>query len=117
MGNIGIALKQSVGDRDEMPIVLHNQALNILSKMLYSKIDEQECKNIISITSEAISILKETNSSKKLDILIIENIIAKALLEKEYGDLEKKLQIHISNLNKNEFEQISAIYKRSLCIS
>jgi uncharacterized tellurite resistance protein B-like protein len=114
LGNIGIALKQSVGDRDEMPIVLHNQALNILSKMLYSKIDEQECKNIISITSEAISILKETNSSKKLDILIIENIIAKALLEKEYGDLEKKLQIHISNLNKNEFEQISAIYQKCL---
>ena len=114
LGDIGISLKQSVGDRDEMPIVLHNQALNILTKMVYSKITEEECLNVITITSQAISILKETNSSKKMPMLLIENMLAKALLQKEYVDLEKELGIHIATLNENEFNQISSIYQKCL---
>ncbi|MFT7003328.1 MAG: hypothetical protein ACJAWW_000674 [Sulfurimonas sp.] len=114
LGNIGISLKQSVGDRDEMPIVLHNQALNILTKMLYSKINEQECLEIITITSQAINILKETNSSKKLAMIYIENILAKALLKKEYIDLEKELHVHMTTLNENEYKQISILYQEYL---
>ena len=33
LGRLGMVLKQSVGDRDEMPVVLHNFALNILYKI------------------------------------------------------------------------------------
>lgn len=82
LGDIGIALKQSVGDRDEMPIVLHNQALNILTKMVYSTINEQECLNVINITSEALSILKETNSSKKLLCYLLKMYLPKLYYKK-----------------------------------
>ena len=34
LGRLGKVLKESVGDRDEMPIVLHNFALNILISVL-----------------------------------------------------------------------------------
>lgn len=114
LGSIGISLKQEVGDRDEIPLVLHNQALNILSKMVYSQIKEKECLDIINITQQAIDILKDTNSSKKFAMLLIENIIAKALLKKDYKEVEKELRNYIITLNKNEFTQISNIYKECI---
>ena len=45
LGKIGLNLKESVGDRDEMPVVLHNYALNILYKI--SNIFDEELCNIV----------------------------------------------------------------------
>ncbi len=45
-GKIGLNLKESVGDRDEMPVVLHNYALNILYK-ISNIFDEELCKIVL----------------------------------------------------------------------
>lgn len=111
LGNLGLNLKSSVGDRDEMPVVLHNQALNILSKMIFSPIDEKACLNVIEMTHEAILILESTQSNKKLIMLLIENIIAKALLKKEYHDIEVKLINQMKINESQENQQAVNLYK------
>lgn len=50
-------------------------------------------------------------------MLFIENVLAKALLQKEYINLEKELHMHITTLNENEFNQISSIYQECLKIN
>ena len=110
IGKIGQLLKQSVGDRDEMPVVLHNQALNILSKMLYNNTDEKQCHEIIATTNEAIEILDNTNSIKRLGMLLIENIIANSLLKKENKALINRLEKHINKLDNNELTQVLKLY-------
>jgi hypothetical protein len=104
-------LKESVGDRDEMPVVLHNQALNVLYKMVNSNIDVIQCADIEFITNDAISILDRTNSIKRLGMLLIENCICKSLLKQNNGDIVKRLEEHFVNLDENESKQILKLYK------
>lgn len=111
LGQLGVALKESVGDRDEMPVVLHNQALNILYKMLYSTCDENACSEIIDITTDAISILDKTGSIKRLGMLLIENIIANELIMQANADVVLRLERHMSKLDENESEQLLKLYK------
>jgi len=111
LGNLGVVLKESVGDRDEMPVVLHNQALNVLYKMVYSKIDEKQCQNIEFITEDAISILDRTKSIKRLGMLLIENYISKSLLKQDCKDVIIRLENHFSLLDENESKQILKLYK------
>jgi tetratricopeptide (TPR) repeat protein len=110
LGKLGVLLKESVGDRDELPVVLHNQALNILCKMLHSPLDEKACVEIINITTDAISILDKTKSIKRLGMLLIENCIAKALLKNDFQDTLKRLESHISQMDENESNQLLKIY-------
>ncbi|WP_193311113.1 hypothetical protein [Poseidonibacter ostreae] len=116
LGNLGVYLKQTVGDRDEMPVVLHNQALNLLCKILNSNnskdSNEKLCKEIINITDDAISILDKTSSIKRLGMLLIENYIAKSILEKETSELKQRLEKHINLLDENEIKQLLELYKK-----
>ncbi len=116
LGKLGVSLKESVGDRDEMPVVLHNQALNLLCKLLSSENNDNSntelCKEIIKITDDAISILDKTSSIKRLGMLLIENYIAKSILENETYELSLRLQNHISLLDENETKQLLELYKK-----
>lgn len=111
LGKLGIFLKQSVGDRDEMPVVLHNQALNVLSKMLYLKHEKLECEEIINITDEAILILDDTKSIKKLGMLLIENYITRCLIDKDISIVSIKLEKHLELMDENECKQLFSLYK------
>ena len=112
LGNLGIFLKESVGDRDEMPVVLHNQALNILSKILNSKDEVIACKEIIDITDDAILILDRTNSIKRLGMLLIENYIAKCLLNEDTNFVSNRLENHFELLDENESKQLLSLYQK-----
>jgi hypothetical protein len=111
LGNLGIYLKESVGDRDEMPVVLHNQALNFLYKILNSKNNDELCNKIIMITDDAITILDKTSSIKRLGMLLIENYIAKCILSQNIEQLSVRLEKHISLLDENELKQLLKLYK------
>jgi hypothetical protein len=111
LGKLGVFLKESVGDRNEMPVVLHNQALNILSKMLTSTQENTSCKEIIDITEEAIRILDKTKSIKRLGMLLIENYIAKCLIDKDTSAISNRLKKHIELLDDNESKQLLNLYK------
>ena len=111
LGNNGIMLKESVGDKDEMPVVLHNQALNILSKMIVQPINEKECLKVIDLTNDALLILRTTNSNKKRAMLLIENIIAKFLVNIDYSKEQENLNKHLLSIDENEFKQVTKIYK------
>ena len=114
LGNLGVFLKRSVGDRDEIPVVLHNQALNVLSKMLNSNQEDVECKEVISITDEAILILDKTKSIKRLGMLLIENYITRCLLNEDTKDVSIRLENHLVLLDENEHKQLLSLYKEFL---
>lgn len=111
LGKLGVFLKESVGDRDEMPVVLHNQALNVLYKMVNSTLDEAACKEIVYITDDAISVLDRTKSIKRLGMLLIENCITKSLLKQNYEDVAQRLNTHFPLLDENESQQVLKLYK------
>ena len=111
LGEIGVLLKESVGDRDDMPVVLHNQALNMLYKILNISEDESSCKKIVKITSDAICILDKTNSVKRLGMLLIENYISKNLLNEDNKEIVIRLENHLPNLDTNELIQIKEVYQ------
>lgn len=108
LGSIGISLKSSVGDRDEMPVVLHNQALNILTKQ---DLDQTKLIEVEDMTNIGIKILEETSSIKRLGMLLIENIISKILSNKNVDDDINKLENHWSSMDENEHKQIINLYK------
>ena len=110
IARVGKTLKESVGDRDEMPVVLHNFALNILYK-ISSSMDINLCKEVVETTNEALEILKETGSIKRLGMVLIENYIAKSLLKMDVSDITIELENHIKNLGENELNQLLNIYK------
>ena len=112
LGKLGIFLKESVGDRDEMPVVLHNQALNVLSKMLNSSHEYKACKEIIDITDEAIFILDRTNSIKRLGMLLIENYITRCLLNEDTSHVSNRLENHLELLDENESKQLLSLYQK-----
>ncbi len=109
LGKMGVFLKESVGDRDEMPIVLHNYALNILYK-ISNNFDKKLCNKVLQVTNEALEILEHTKSIKRLGMVLIENFIAKSLLNIDTKDIVLKLERNISIFGKNELEQMKHIY-------
>jgi hypothetical protein len=111
LGRLGLVLKQSVGDRDEMPIVLHNLALNILYKILYTSMDTSLCNEVLELTKEALEILDKTKSIKRLGMVLIENYIAKSLFKLKTNDIVEKLEKHISLLGQSELTQLLNIYQ------
>ncbi|MFA7091800.1 MAG: hypothetical protein WC149_08105 [Arcobacteraceae bacterium] len=112
LGRLGMVLKQSVGDRDEMPIVLHNLALNMLYKIAYSKeIDISLVQEVLNLTQEALEILDSTQSIKRLGMVLIENYIAKSLLQQPTETIEERLKQHLTLLGQSELEQLESIYK------
>ena len=110
LGRLGMVLKESVGDRDEMPVVLHNFALNILYKISNS-FSLSLCNEVLNATNDALEILERTKSVKRLGMVLIENYISKSLLQIETKDIVKKLEIHFSNLGQSELKQLLNIYK------
>ena len=111
LGRLGKVLKESVGDRDEMPIVLHNFALNILYKILNTPFDENLCTQVLDSTNEALEILDRTKSIKRLGMVLIENYIAKYLLKISTKEIELRLQGHLEKLGENELKQLLNVYK------
>ena len=111
LGRLGLLLKQSVGDRDEMPVVLHNLALNILYKILNTSIEASLCNEVLDLTQEALEILEKTKSIKRLGMILIENYIAKNLLKISNKDIALKLEAHISTLGQSELNELLNIYK------
>ncbi|MDY0052152.1 MAG: hypothetical protein RBR65_06375, partial [Aliarcobacter sp.] len=117
LGKIGLMLKQSVGDRDEMPIVLHNQALNILYKVSNSSIDTSLCNEVLDLTQDALEILDKTKSVKRLGMILIENYIAKSLLKIEDKNILKRLEKQIEVLDENELNQLLKLYKQFIKVN
>lgn len=111
IGNIGVLLKNSVGDRDEMPVVLHNQALNILYK-IFNFEDDNLAKEVVSITNKGIEILDSTNSIKRLGILLIENIISKSIIGQDDKELRIRLSKHWPLMDDYEKNQINLIFDK-----
>jgi len=111
LARLGLLLKQSVGDRDEMPIVLHNLALNILYKISNTSNDTNLCEEVLNLTQEALQILDKTKSIKRLGMVLIENYIAKELLKINNADIVSRLEIHLLTLGKSELNQLLNIYK------
>ena len=111
LGKIGLNLKESVGDRDEMPVVLHNYALNILYK-ISNIFDEELCNIVLRKTNEALEILEYTKSIKRLGMVLIENYIAKSLLQIDTKDVVDKLKKNISIFKESELKQMMHIYNQ-----
>lgn len=111
MGDIGLILKSSVGDRDEMPVVLHNQALNILYKILIED-DSDLLKIVLKLTHEAITILDSTESSKRLGIILCENIIANVISGNSIENELNRLKNHINFIEEYEKEQIKNLVEK-----
>ena len=110
LGRLGMLLKQSVGDRDEMPVVLHNFALNVLYK-ISNVMDLSLCNEVLETTNEALSILDKTKSIKRLGMVLIENYIVKNFLKIDTKDIVTKLEKHLENLTQSELNQLLNIYK------
>jgi hypothetical protein len=110
LGRLGMVLKQSVGDRDEMPVVLHNFALNILYKISHM-MDIGLCNEVLEATNEALEILDKTKSIKRLGMVLIENYIVKSLLKIDTKDIVERLRNHLPLLGQNELNQLLNIYK------
>jgi len=110
IGDIGVKLKRSVGDRDEMPVVLHNQALNILYKVAFFE-DNSLLNEVINLTNEALEILDETNSKKRLGMILTELIIAKNIINQDYKKELDRLRLHYNNMDRYEKEQLLKIYE------
>lgn len=117
LGKLGVFLKQSVGDRDEMPVVLHNQALNILYKISNTAIDTSLCNEVLNLTQDALEILDKTKSIKRLGMILIENHIAKFLLKIEDTNIIKRLEKQILILDKNELNQLLKLYKQFIKVN
>ena len=111
LGDIAVSLKNSVGDRDEIPVVLHNQALNILYKLVDFE-DKELIQKAINLTNTGIEILDSTNSIKRLGIILCENIIAKSLLGLNVDSLRKRLEEHWKLMDTYEKEQISLVFEK-----
>ncbi|QNM91066.1 hypothetical protein HOO34_04995 [Aliarcobacter cryaerophilus] len=111
LGKIGLNLKESVGDRDEMPVVLHNYSLNILYK-ISNIFDEELCNIVLKETNEALEILEYTKSIKRLGMVLIENYIAKSLLQLDTKDVVDKLEKNISIFKESELKQMMHIYNQ-----
>ena len=110
LGRLGMVLKESVGDRDEMPVVLHNFALNILYK-ISNNMDITLCNEVLKATNEALEILERTKSIKRLGMVLIENYIVKCLLKIDAKDTVIKLENHMKLLGQSELNQLLNIYK------
>ena len=111
LGRLGLVLKQSVGDRDEMPIVLHNLVLNILYKISNTTVETKLCNEVLELSQEALLILDKTNSIKRLGMVLIENYIAKELLKIVNEDIVNRLEKHMQVLGQNELNHLLSIYK------
>lgn len=109
-GRLGLILKQSVGDRDEMPVVLHNFALNILYK-ISNTMDTSLCNEVLETTNEALEILDKTKSIKRLGMVLIENYIARCLFKLDTKDIIKRIENHMSLLGQSELNQLLNVYK------
>ena len=110
LGRLGMILKESVGDRDEMPVVLHNFTLNILYK-ISNNMDVTLCNEVLKATNEALEILERTKSIKRLGMVLIENYIVKCLLKIDAKDTVIKLENHMKLLGQSELNQLLNIYK------
>jgi len=110
LGDIGIKLKESVGDRDEMPVVLHNQTLNILYKIIFFE-DDKLLDRSFSLCSKALDILSYTNSNKRLGMLLMEMIIIKTIKGEDIDTFHKKLELNWINIDMYEKEQVIKLYQ------
>ena len=110
LGRLGKILKESVGDRDEMPVVLHNFALNILYK-ISNTMDVALCNEVLETTNEALLILDKTKSVKRLGMVLIENLIVKDLLKINSKEIASRLENHLPTLGQSELNQLLNIYK------
>ncbi|MGJ0312399.1 hypothetical protein [Aliarcobacter cryaerophilus] len=94
-----------------MPVVLHNYALNILYK-ISNIFDEELCNIVLKETNEALEILEYTKSIKRLGMVLIENYIAKSLLQIDTKDVVDKLKKNISIFKESELKQMMHIYNQ-----
>ncbi|MDX4035936.1 hypothetical protein, partial [Aliarcobacter skirrowii] len=63
-------------------------------------------------TNEALEILEYTKSIKRLGMVLIENYIAKSLLQIDTKDVVDKLKKNISIFKESELKQMMHIYNQ-----
>ena len=109
-GQIGLNLKLSSGERDEISVVVHNQALNILYKS-FTEVNIEECNYVFNLTKDALTTLKEINSTKKLGMLLIENYISACLSNNDMMLSNQLFEDNIDKIDINELKQLLNVYK------
>lgn len=119
-GEIGLNLKELVGEKDEMAIVYHNLALTILCKIA-EDYDDDLCKRAYFLAKGALEILERTNSKKRLGMVLIENYILSVLLYENssikienslINNLAEKIEKYKNELSNSELENMKIVYER-----
>ncbi|QOY54796.1 hypothetical protein HUE87_00670 [Candidatus Sulfurimonas marisnigri] len=104
-GEKGVKLKRMLGDEDELPIALHNQALNRLTEYMLSP-SEPLLQEVLDETKEACSILEKNGAKKRYAMLLCERYIAYILLGKdiEGDEVFNRLLEWVQNSNSSKQE-------------
>ncbi len=113
-GARGVLFKRRVGDRDEMPVVLHNQALNILYAILHGLLPLERIDEVLVLAKEGLSIVEATHSMKRRAILTAEILLATTLAQEDTSIWKKKLQAYGPKAIDSEKEQILSL--QTFCV-
>ena len=113
-GARGVLFKRRVGDRDAMPVVLHNQALNILYAIFHGLLPLDRIDEVLMLAKEGLSIVEATHSMKRRAILTAEILVATALTQEDTSIWKKKLQVYGPKAMDSEKEQILSL--QTLCV-
>ena len=113
-GELGLLLKHRVGDRDEMPVVLHNQALNILYGVLYGVLPFNRLEDVLRLAQEGLAIVEATYSVKRRAILTAEILLASALSGQETSLWKEKMRDALPRAMDSEKKEILAMHALAL---
>src|SRR5574344_1091418 len=108
-GEVGLNLKELVGEKDEMPIVYHNFVLTILYKVSQNY-DEKLVKIASKFAKSALENLRRTNSKKRLGMVLIENYILSVIKNENSEELKKKIEDFKDEISNSEIENMRMIY-------
>lgn len=108
-GEVGLNLKELVGEKDEMAIVYHNFVLTILYKVSQNY-DEKLVKIASKFAKSALEILRRTNSKKRLGMVLIENYILSVIKNENSEELKKKIEDFKDEISNSEIENMRMIY-------
>jgi tetratricopeptide (TPR) repeat protein len=90
LGGMGCRYKRLIDDLDELPIALHNQALNLLELWYYDH-REEHLQTVEKFSEEGLAIMERNNAIKRYGMLSTEHIIS-LILQNKGGDIHAALK-------------------------
>lgn len=84
----GVRLKTLMGDRDELPVTLHNAALTVIEAQLAGEGPQVESRfaEALLCCERGLEILRRSTSTKRLGILLAERFLLQRQLAQEKAD-------------------------------